>query len=135
MIRINPEIIQEAQEIQRPEFQLTLAERDRYLYQIEEQINAKRNLLLSKRSYLEKSLKENAFLDGVKNDYQKYRDYIVKEKQDQLRAMNILQQYTQDLMVSTKMTEANIKQTKMDQKGILREMDKIKKELDEIIGH
>jgi hypothetical protein len=91
-------------------------------------------LLINKRSYLEKNLKENSFLEGVKGDYQKYRDYIVNEKQEQLRAMNILKQYTEDLEVSTKMTEANIKQTKKDQHDILREMERIKKELDEIIG-
>ena len=117
-----------------PEFQLSLAERDKYLNQIEGQIAAKRRLLIDKRGYLDKTIKENAFLEGVKNDYKKYKDYIVKEKQDQLRAMEMLKQYTDDLMVSTRMTEANIKETKRDQKGILREMDHIKKELNDIIG-
>jgi len=84
---------------------------------------------------LERTLKENAFLEGVKKDYQKYRDYVVKEKEDQLRAMNVLKQYTEDLGVSTKLTEANIKETKKDQKDILREMEKIKMELEEIMGH
>jgi hypothetical protein len=88
---------------------------------------------LKKRDYLNKSLKENTFLEGVKNDYEKYRNYIVKEKEDQLRVMNILKQYTEDISVSTKMTEANIKQTKKDQKEIILEMEKIKKELEEII--
>jgi uncharacterized protein YjiK len=126
--------ITKMKEIQTPQVQLNLAERDKYLYQIEGQIEAKRKLLINKRAYLEKSLKENAFLEGVYKDYQKYKDYIVKEKQDQLRAMNILKQYTEDLRVSASMTEANIKQSKHDQKNILREMDKIKYELDQIIG-
>jgi hypothetical protein len=143
MISINPVLLEnigkmrelpELKQIQGPEFQLTLADRDKYLQQIEGQIAAKRKLLLNKRNYLERTLKENAFLDGVKKDYQKYRDYIVKEKQDQLRAMNILKQYTEDLVTSTKLTEANIKETKRDQKDILREMEKIKMELEEIMG-
>ena len=125
--------INEMKDFQRPEVQLSLAERDKYLSQIEGQINAKRKLLLKKRDYLNKSLKENTFLEGVKNDYEKYRNYIVKEKEDQLRVMNILKQYTEDISVSTKMTEANIKQTKKDQKEIILEMEKIKRELDEII--
>ena len=77
--------INEMKDVQRPEVQLSLAERDKYLSQIEGQINAKRKLLLKKRDYLNKSLKENTFLEGVKNDYEKYRNYIVKEKEDQLR--------------------------------------------------
>lgn len=127
MISINPVLIEQQ------EYQLSLADRDKYLQQIEQQIAAKRKMLIDKRNYLERTLKENAFLDGVKKDYQKYRDYIVKEKQDQLRAMNVLRQYTEDLVTSTKLTEANIKETKRDQKEILREMERIKKELDEII--
>jgi len=145
MISINPVLLEnigqmhqmhqmpQLEQIKRPEFQLSLADRDKYLQQIEGQIAAKRKLLLNKRNYLERTLKENAFLDGVKKDYQKYRNYIVQEKQDQLRAMNILKQYTEDLVASTKLTEANIKETKRDQKEILREMERIKRELDEII--
>jgi uncharacterized protein YjiK len=128
MISINPVLIEQQ------EYQLSLADRDKYLQQIEEQIAAKRKMLIDKRNYLERTLKENAFLEGVKKDYQKYRDYVVKEKQDQLRAMNVLKQYTEDLGVSTKLTEANIKETKRDQKDILREMEKIKMELEEIMG-
>jgi len=126
--------INELTDVQKPEVQLSLAERDKYLSQIEGQINAKRKLLLKKRDYLNKSLKENTFLESVKNDYEKYRNYIVKEKEDQLRVMDILKQYTEDISVSTKMTEANIKQTKKDQKEIILEMEKIKRELDEIIS-
>jgi uncharacterized protein YjiK len=128
MISINPVLIEQQ------EYQLSLADRDKYLQQIEQQIAAKRKMLIDKRNYLERTLKENAFLEGVKKDYQKYRDYVVKEKQDQLRAMNVLRQYTEDLGVSTKLTEANIKETKRDQKDILREMEKIKMELEEIMG-
>lgn len=128
MISINP-ILNDPQE-----YQLSLAVRDKYLQQIEQQIAAKRKMLIDKRNYLERTLKENAFLEGVKKDYQKYRDYVVKEKQDQLRAMNVLKQYTEDLVTSTNLTEANIKETKRDQKDILREMEKIKMELEEIMG-
>jgi uncharacterized protein YjiK len=128
MISINPVLIEQQ------DYQLSLADRDKYLQQIEQQIAAKRKMLIDKRNYLERTLKENAFLEGVKKDYQKYRDYVVKEKQDQLRAMNVLKQYTEDLVTSTKLTEANIKETKRDQKDILREMTKIKMELEEIMG-
>jgi len=128
MISVNP-ILNDPQE-----YQLSLAMRDKYLQQIEQQIAAKRKMLIDKRNYLERTLKENAFLEGVKKDYQKYRDYVVKEKQDQLRAMNVLKQYTEDLVTSTNLTEANIKETKRDQKDILREMEKIKMELEEIMG-
>jgi hypothetical protein len=114
---------------------MSLADRDKYLVQIEEQIQAKRDLLLGKRKFLESTLKQNTFLYGVKNDYEKYYGYIAKKREEELRAMSILKQYTEDLMVSTKMTESDIKRTKEDQRLILDEMAKIKSELDKIIGN
>ena len=113
--------------------ELKFADRDKYLLQIEYQIEAKRNLLLEKRKYLDKTVKKNIFLENVVNDYKKYNEYIIRQKQEQLRAMLILKQYTDDLIISTKMTEGNIKKAKTDQKHILYEMDKIKKSLDDII--
>jgi hypothetical protein len=114
-------------------YEFTLAERDNYLKQIENQIQAKRNLLLEKRRTLENSIAQNKFLEGVRNDYQKYHNYIVKQNQDQMRAMDILNQYLGDIVVSGKLTEKDIHNTKREQKNILREMDQIKRNLDEII--
>lgn len=114
-------------------YEFTLADRDNYLTQIENQIQAKRNLLLEKRKDLQGSISQNRFLEGVKNDYQKYHNYIIKQNEDQMRAMNILNQYLGDILVSGKLTEKDIHNTRREQRGILKEMDNIKSSLDEII--
>jgi hypothetical protein len=114
-------------------YELTLADRDNYLTQIENQIQAKRNLLLEKRKALENNVGQNQFLEGVKNDYQRYHSYIIKQNQDQARAFNIINQYLGDIMVSGKLTEKDIHKTRLEQNNILKEMDKIKGNLDEII--
>ena len=80
---------------------------------------------------LEQSINQNQFLEGIKNDYQIYNNYIVKQKQDQIRAMNILNQYIGDIMVSGKLTDKDIQDTKAEQNNILSEMGKIKQELNE----
>jgi hypothetical protein len=115
-------------------YEINLADRDNYLTQIENQIQAKRNLLLEKRKTLESTVGQNQFLEGVKNDYQRYHNYIIKQNQDQMRAMNILNQYLGDIMVSGKLTEKDINNTRNEQNNILKEMDKIKSNLDEIIN-
>ena len=115
-------------------YEINLADRDNYLTQIENQIQAKRNLLLEKRKTLESTVGQNQFLEGVKNDYQRYHSYIIKQNQDQMRAMNILNQYLGDIMVSGKLTEKDINNTRNEQNNILKEMDKIKSNLDEIIN-
>jgi hypothetical protein len=114
-------------------YELSLADRDNYLTQIEQQIQSKRNLLLEKRKTLEGSIKQNHFLEGVRNDYQKYHNYIIKQNQEQTRAMNMLNQYLGDIMVSGKLTEKDIHNTRREQGEILGEMDKLKNDLDEII--
>jgi hypothetical protein len=114
-------------------YELTLAERDNYLMQIENQIQAKRSLLLEKRKTLEETIKQNHFLEEVKNDYNRYHNYIIKQNQEQMRAMNLLNQYLGDIMISGKLTEKDIRNTKHEQNEILSEIDKIKHNLDEII--
>ena len=110
-----------------------LGERDNYLAQIEKQIKNKRDFLLKKRNKVEHLSKENEFLENVKNDYQKYYNVILKQKQDQMKAMELLHQYIDDIKVSGKLTNQDIINTKREQNTILGEMDRIKKDLDGLI--
>jgi hypothetical protein len=45
---------------------------------------------LGKRKFLESTLKQNTFLDGVKNDYDKYYGYIAKKREEELRASGFI---------------------------------------------
>jgi hypothetical protein len=112
---------------------LNLAERDKYLSKIEEEISSKKKLLLEKRKYLKKISGDNRFLTGVNNDYQKYYDFIIKQKEDQMKTLNYLNDYIQDIMSNTKLTEQGILETKQEQKRILGEIKNIRKSLEEII--
>ena len=37
----------------------------------------------------------------VRNDYKKYYDYIAKQKEDQIRAMNYLNEYIKEIIEKT----------------------------------
>jgi hypothetical protein len=113
--------------------QMTLAERDLYLYDIEDQINARRKLILEKGKTMQKKKKVNQFLEGVKSDYQKYYQYIINEKQQQYNSMKVLKNYLDDLIKTEKITNNEISNVKHDQKEILSEMDKIKTDLNKFI--
>jgi hypothetical protein len=108
-------------------------EKDMILMHIQQQINTKRQLLLQKQKYLNKMEKQNEFLKEVKNDYSKYYNYILKQKQEQMEALDILKQYVNDLTVSGSLSKQNIKDAKLEQKRILKEMKYIKTELDDLI--
>jgi hypothetical protein len=112
---------------------LDLATRDLYLQKIQNQIIAKRQMLLNKQKMLRKTARQNRFLNNVQNDYSKYYNYIVKQKQDQIRTMNIIKQYLNDILVSGKLTKEDVIHAKKEQKHILGEIDHIKGGLDEIM--
>lgn len=112
---------------------LTLAQRDIFLFEIEQQIKNKKKMILNKRKELEKKEKINNFLGNVKNDYQKYFNYILKEKQQQYYAMELLNKYVDDLIKTNKLAENDLEKAKGDQHEILSEIGKIKKELDELV--
>jgi len=112
---------------------LPLAERDLHLIQIEQEIMNKKRLLVKKKKDLDKKQKLNQYLDGVKVDYTKYYDYIVGEKKQQYNALMLLKEYMSDLMKTEHLVDDQLRTAKHDQKDIIREIDKVKVELDELI--
>lgn len=113
---------------------MPLVKRDEQLLQIEELIAAKRKMLLDKQKKLRFISKQNKFLDAIKNDYAKYYGYIIKQKQDQMEALDILNNYIHDLTISGKLSKNNIEDAKHEQSKILSELKNIKKGLDGIMN-
>jgi hypothetical protein len=112
---------------------LPLAERDLYLLQIEKEIKNKKGLLVKKKKELDKKHKLNHYLSDVKEDYNKYYDYIVGEKEQQYNALLLLKEYMNDLIKTENLVDEQLRTAKHDQKDIVGEIDKVKAELDELI--
>ena len=113
-------------------YKLTLAERDLYLVHIDTLMDEKRKMLLEKQKTLQQTAKENEYLEMVRNDYRKYYNHIVKQKEDQINAMNYLKQYIDEIIVDGKLTDVDLENAKMEQDELIQEMDNIKGKLDEI---
>ena len=113
---------------------MPLVKRDEQLLQIEELINAKRKMLLDKQKKIRFISKQNKFLDAVKDDYAKYYGYIVKQKREQIEALDLLNNYISDLTVSGKLSKNNVEDAKHEQSKILNELKNIQKGLDGIIN-
>ena len=111
---------------------MTLAQRDLYLVRIEEELNKKKEFLLNKYNYLGEVEEDNEYLKVIRNDYNHYYDYIKKEKQDQVEAMNLLRTYIDELIVDGKMTDKDLESAEKEQEKILTEIDVIKNDLDKI---
>ena len=113
-------------------YKLTLAERDLYLVHIDTLMDEKRKMLLEKQKTLQQTAKENEYLEMVRNDYRKYYNHIVKQKEDQINAMNYLKQYIDEIMVNGKLTDVDLENAKMEQDELIQEMADIKSKMDEI---
>lgn len=112
---------------------LTLGNKDLYLIKIQNEIKNKKHLLVKKRKELENKSKTNKYLNEVKNDYTKYYDYILNEKQQQYNALLLLKEYMDDLVKTENLVDNQIRTAKYDQKDILGEIDNVKQELDELM--
>jgi hypothetical protein len=112
---------------------LPLAERDLHLFQLEQEIRSKKNLLIKKKNELIKKSEMNEFLENVKKDYTKYYDYILLEKQRQMKALTLLNEYLNDLVKTENAVETQTKKAKYDQEEIENELNKVKLEIDELL--
>ena len=113
---------------------LSLAKRDQYFFQIHNLIEAKRKMLLDKKKKIRLISKQNHFLNEIKEDYNKYNNFIVQQKSDQIQALDLLNNYIHDLTVSGKLSKHNIEDAKYEQGKIIKELNTIKKNLDNIIN-
>ena len=111
-----------------------LENQDKNLLHIQDLIEAKRNLLFEKQKKLRFISKQNRFLEEVYNDYSKYHNYIIKQKNDQIQALGMIESYINDLTKSGNLTKHNIKDSKEEQRKILNEIKLIKEGLDSIMN-
>jgi phosphoribosylanthranilate isomerase len=112
---------------------MNVTQRDLILFNIKKQIDSKQQLLLKRHYELETEKRNNEFLDQILYDYQKYQSYILHQKRDQIKMMVYLKKYLQDLILSGKLTDEDIKKARREQNDILFEIEQINKGIEEII--
>ena len=113
--------------------QIDLASKEQQFLQLQQLIEQKRKMLLDKQKIYKKISKQNYFLEEIKNDYSNYSNYIMKQKQEQIQALEILHNYVKDLTISGNLSKQNIKDAKYEQKKIIKELKSIKDNLDGVI--
>jgi hypothetical protein len=112
---------------------IPIKERDEQFMKIQQLIGAKERLLYEKQKKLRFISKQNCFLKTVNDDYRKYYIYINQQKHDQIKALEMLDEYIKELRISGKLTKHNLEDAKEEQRKILNEIKIIKDNLDSII--
>ena len=107
--------------------------KDSQFMNIQELIDSKRKFLYEKQKSLHSVKQQNTFLTGVKNDYSKYNQYITDQKNEQIKAFQLLNNYITDLTNSGGLSQRNLEDAEMEQQKIMKEVGAIKKNLDALI--
>jgi hypothetical protein len=110
-----------------------VAKRDLNLLQLEEEIKKKKEFLLKKRKELEKKEVLNQYLAIVKKEYDNYYEEELEKKKKELNAMSILNDYMIYLENQNNLVNNQLIVAKYDKKHISKEINKIKKELENLI--
>ena len=110
-----------------------VAQKDLKLLQLEEEIKKKKEFLFKKRKELEKKEKFNEHLAIVKKDYDNYYEEELEKKKKELNAMSVLNDYISYLENQNHLINNQLIVAKHDKKHISKEINKIKKELDNLM--
>jgi len=113
---------------------MSLAKRDLQILQLQKEIKNRKQLLVNKRKELEENHKINHYLEGVKKEYNKFYDFTIKEKQEQYDALLKLKKYMDDLISSETLVKDALRGAKHEQAIIMKEINKIKTELNKLIN-
>jgi len=111
-----------------------LEEKNNQFMQIQQLIDSKRQLLERKQKKLKEIQKQNQFLGVVRDDYLKYQNYITQQKHDQINALQIINNYIDDLTQTGKLSKYNIEDAKVEQEKIMQEVNSIRSGLDDIMN-
>jgi hypothetical protein len=112
----------------------SMDQKDQFLRNLEDQINKKKQIMFSKRRFLDETKKDNEYLEGVRKDYEKYRKYIAHSKKQELDAMIMLKSYVDDIILNGNLINADLNNAKLEKARIMKEINKIKQTLDEIVA-
>ena len=113
---------------------MEIAKNDQRFTRLQSELEAKRMDLRSRLRELKNIQQENKYVTGVIDDYNKYYNVIKNQKREELAALQMISQYIDSVAASTTLTEDAIKQSRIHQHELLTKADKIKKELDEVLG-
>lgn len=113
---------------------MNLAIRDHKIYQMKAELENRKKMLCVKRKQLAINKRENTFLKGVAEDYDKYNKHIITQKEKQLMFLKMLNQYIDNITNDLQLTDTKLRESKHEQREITKEMTYLKNELDDLVG-
>jgi len=113
---------------------MDLATRDKVIGLLRSEINKTQDTVIDYLEEAKNVQNENAFLESVTNDYKRYHNYILSEKERERKQLQTLMGYLDKVLQEAGLSAEMANRARFQQNQILGEMDKIKGELDKITG-
>ena len=113
---------------------MLVAKRDKTIASLQNQISNRKQLLAENRKKINGITNENEYLNEISSDYEKYFDYIKGQKEQQIKAFDLIYKYLERLIKSNNITETEITNAMREQREILEKINGIKHDLDDIIN-
>ena len=111
---------------------MDLATRDKVIELLRSEINKTQDTVIDYLEEAKNVQNENEFLESVTNDYKRYHNYILSEKERERKQLQTLMVYLDKVLQEAGLSAEMANRAHFQQNQILGEMDKIKGELDRI---
>ena len=115
-------------------YPMDLARRDEILLLLQKEIQSNKRQILEYLEDAEKTQKENRFFDGIRDDYVRYRNHIVAEKERERVQMELLIEYLERILEETELSLEEANRARYEQNRILGQLEEVKRELDELVS-
>ena len=109
-----------------------IAKNDTNIYHMKCVLEKKKQLLLYKNREVKELAKQNAFLNNVLSDYEKIKLRILEEKRKQQDAIKIISKHISQISKNMSKEDYHMKHLQDDQGVLLEELEKIKREMNEV---
>ena len=113
---------------------MDIAQRDQIINALRFEIKRVQGGILNQLQDIGEIQKENEFLRGVAEDYKKYHRAMITQKRQEKEHLEMLVNYLEKSLMEAGMTEAMEKQIRFEQNRILKNIDDVTENLEEIIS-
>ena len=100
--------------------------------QLQMEITRNNAALIQGLHRMEQMRHNNTFLEDVYNDYKRYHEYILLEKQKQKVQMEFILEYLENSIEGKELSEEMITRAKFERKNILRSLNSVRDDLNEL---
>lgn len=101
---------------------------------LENEVMHKKTLLVDDLERLEEEREETEFLNEIAEDYKKYNQIILQQKQIQVKELMKILDYIDELTETQAVTKYTLNHSKNEQKRVIDEIKLLQSEMDKLVN-